>query len=263
MAFIHFPKRWTRQPPGQERLNRSHWAAPWCEALFNAAEFVGSGTTGICRNLADEKLVSVAGVGGVTKGIAIPGYRIESADHPAGLTMNLPKIQAADAFTIVVHMNNRRPGLSRGVVGVNFFGVAGAGEFKIQWFSDNNWYFDVGDEDERMVVSDTATGDHVWAFTWDGAVNTKRIFRDGVQIGTSTTDLDALSGNPSYKICSGSSPYMFAAFHVALPAHAVAELSREQYGLFMPLQRRIYINTVAGGGGATLRSRLTLLGTGV
>lgn len=246
--MIALARKWKTQPQVPIGINRGHWAAPFCEVLLNGAEFTGSVSTGIIRNAADERFLTMTGAGSVTRGIAQPGYRFQSEERDSAVTTALPKIQAANAFTLLVYMNSRIPSGSRGVIGVNLGVGTGAGEIKIQWFSDNNWYFDIGDEVERVVQADTNSGNFVYAFTWDGT--NKGLYRDGVSFG-SGTDNEALSGNPTYRLMGGCSVYMFAAFHKAFSPHAVAELSREPYGLFSPMQRRIYVDAPAVAGGVT------------
>jgi hypothetical protein len=113
-----------------------------------------------------------------------------------------------------------------------------AGALQVQWWSDNNIYFDLSNSGVRLSPTQTESGDNTLASTWDGT--TKKLFLNGVELA-SGIDADALFGNPQYAFLSGISGYYWAAFARCLVLDEIIQFGREPYAILADRrQRRIY-----------------------
>lgn len=162
------------------------------------------------------------------------------------LGSKLSEYASLDQYTIVAHLR-RTVDIQTGVIGTGFGAAVAAGATQIQWWSDNNHYFDIQDETDRVAYTDTDAGDLVRAWTWDGAANRKIIYKNGVAVVENTAETGALSGAHTYvAMGNGLGCYSFLVFNKVLDKGTVKSLCDNPWQVFEPLKRNIYVEAAGG-----------------
>lgn len=131
-----------------------------------------------------------------------------------------------------------------GVLTTTYGAAVPAGHMSLQWFSDNRWYHDIGDEDSRVAQTDSFTGATVIVCSWSNTDKRKRLWRDGALIYNNTSDTDSISaGTTDYvALANGMGAYAFFVFDRRFENER--DLSLRPWQLFA--RRRIWAPQAAG-----------------
>jgi hypothetical protein len=256
MSYIHARQRWKRQPHGRQIVDSGN-------ALSRGLVFVSLPGVGDSRNLVDG--VSVPTTNTVVRGAASQG-RVSSGDGVGFLLYsNNFGIDTSAKFSAYVYSRNASvSGTECGLIEVDNPFAAG-----FRWHSYNasagavlrsNILPDngTGGSDEQIFATGGSEWHSIGLALDSGVTGGTQLYADGLPGGSAFTTTLANSASSVVGIASNrnvqlnaSGHYMeFAALWNRILTRAEwLALHENRYQLLRPLQRRIYVNTAAGGGG--------------
>jgi hypothetical protein len=244
------PQKWRRQPTGAVEINRSHWAA---NALIHA--YIPRGLNSVDAN---------------TKYLWTPTGSVGITSSPFGRSFNgavstyvsipsLP-INSPTKIVIVARVNHSTAGSNDGfIVNKNFSSTvpyslctryAGSTTVQGMGFYDGSAWRTSG-----ITTDIGGTGWRDVGGSYDGSNNTYYVdrkvdaqvaFSGTLPSNSSALDIGTYRSDGKYFTGFIEYVYLFDGSKLNGNVQVVSELQKEPYSLFVPIRKRIYVNSVAG-----------------
>jgi hypothetical protein len=242
---------WASQPQGAVGVVEPYRAA-CVHAVIGPGTVSAGGTPSAVWDIASQTYLTVGpgsnsgGTGGpAAVGAGSPGLWVKTDNGFPGAFqsgyINLGSLLSArhstGKFTILAVIN-RVSGAQNALISVTPGASLPAGTLSIQWWDDNNWYFDVNNETQRVSFNDTFSGDCTVLLSWDNTSKAKKLWRNGTLIFSDTSDTDSISaGSAVYKAMAGLKCYAMFVFDNTFSNEQ--SLSLNPYQVIAPTRRSL------------------------